>query len=172
MSDWCILRTSGRNTLGLADSLNDGGFTAWTPAEKVRVGNHRGKVLAPMLPTFVFAEAELLPNFLALADAVNSPQASGRYPRFSVFRYLDRIPVVADCELEPLRAIEQRDRPKPSASVQFERGDAVVPDCGAWAGMSGVVERRKGKFCMVLFPNSPFSVKIATFLLHPREMAA
>ena len=170
MSDWVILRTSGRHTLPLAESLTKGGFETWTPMFHVRKRrprtNARIEQPAPLLPTYVFARATGLQDLIELADAPSKP-----HPDFSIFHYLDRIPLIADMELQSLRYSERRRQPKPKAQ-EYHPGDPVQAVDGAWAGMSGVVERRKGKFAMVLFPMSRMSVKIATFLLLPSERKA
>jgi hypothetical protein len=34
-NDWCILRTQSANTLGLAKTLAESGWRAWTPTEVI-----------------------------------------------------------------------------------------------------------------------------------------
>jgi hypothetical protein len=51
MKTWCILRTAGRNTIPLVETLNADGFTAWTPIEVQRVRKHKSPaVLTRTIP--------------------------------------------------------------------------------------------------------------------------
>lgn len=163
--DWCILRTGGGSTLPLARSLERGGFHAWTPVEfqTRRVGRNRERVEREVcvMPTYVFAKAYHLPDLVALSMAQFSP-----HPDFSVFRYFDRFPLIADDSLSHLRAIERRTAPKPAAPV-FSQGERVRLTEGGFAGMSGVVETSKGEYTLVCFPNFQIPIKIASFLLLP-----
>lgn len=111
MSRWCILRTSGGQTLPLARSLRASGFDVWTPARTIRKtvrartpsGSRHLEVELPILPTFVFArERELA----MLADA--AAQLVSRHPAFSIFRHGGRIPLVSDGDVAGLRAEEER----------------------------------------------------------------
>ena len=168
---WCILRTSGARTLPLARSLESAGLDVWTPVEtQVRRkprSTARTEHDLPIMPTFVFARARHLPELAqCLALPVNP------HPGFSVFHYLDRIPLLANTELSALRAAE--DRAKVRAADRRAKGRAsgkVIPtgtevsvSDGSWTGMSGVVEDGDGKFALVAF-GGRLRVKIATFLL-------
>lgn len=111
MNRWCILRTSGGQTLPLARSLSAAGFDAWTPARTVRktvraktpTGARQFEVELPILPTFVFARER---DLAVLADA--AVQSVSPHPNFSVFRHGGRIPLVSDGDVAGLRAEEQR----------------------------------------------------------------
>lgn len=171
MSDWCILRCSGRNTLGLASSLRGGGYDTWTPVfvERRPVRRFKVEAPAPLLPTYVFARSMNLTDLLQV-----SADPMSRHPAFSVFHYLNGIPLIADKDLTGLRQIEERDklnqlRRKPKARI-FNPGEEVRVDMGAFTGMSGVVEQDDGKHVMVLFGR--MSVKIATFMLADNRRAA
>lgn len=168
MTDWVILRCAGRNTLALAESLNHGGFECWTPARMMRLPRKRVELPAPILPTYVFAAADRLGDLL---DASGSEQC--KHPGFSVFHYLDRIPLVEDSELAALRDTERRSQSPVSVKrnhTRFGPGETVNVTDGPWVGLSGVVERQKGNYTMVLFGRT--SVKIATFLLCPQQHTA
>lgn len=171
MSDWCILRTSCRKTLELAESLCAGGFNAWTPIERVRVSKKRGKVNAPFMPSWVFARSEHLLDLLGLADMPRKQQ-----PDFSVFHYRDLIPLIRDGALDSLRqherASDERYRiDERKATVQkFTSGESVKISEGAFAGMSGTIKRSGGKYSLVLF--GPVEIEVANFWLHPLEEAA
>src|SRR4051812_17798890 len=99
---WCILRTAASSTLPLAEALNEDGFEVWTPTQTMVRRRPRSKqvreVTVPMMPTFLFAPAQQLS---ALMDIILSPVSP--YAGFSIFRYLDRIPLIADMSLNPLR---------------------------------------------------------------------
>lgn len=182
MSDWCILRCSGRHTLPLADSLNSGGYECWTPARHVRkrIPRTRARIElpAPLLPTYVFARAGELHRLLDIVEDQHRGQQvvlvgdDGQHllPDFSVFHYLDRIPLVADTELVALRLAERRAEAPAKAKRRFVHGEPVSVSDGPWVGLSGMVQDQKGNYTIVLFGR--MSVKIATFLLHPGERVA
>lgn len=172
MSDWVILRTKGRDTLELAEKLARAKFMVWTPTHVERKHSPHNRlgveIAAPLLPTFAFARARHLHSLLAMSGA---PRKA--CPDFSVFHYMDQIPLIADNELDALRQVEERERlnslrRKPRAR-KFDSGDEIRIDQGAFAGMSGIVEQDDGKFAMVLFGRT--AVKIATFMLEPRAAA-
>jgi transcription antitermination factor NusG len=161
MTDWCILRTSGRTTLRLAEQLRRDGFEAWTPKQTSRVRiprcNVRREVTLPLMPSFVFVASRHLIDMLERAELATED--------FSVFRYLDRFPIVADVDLEPLRLAETRAIPTARRQA-FRRGDTVLVPSGSFAGMSGIVERSDGRFTLVSF-GTRMRVKISTFILKP-----
>jgi len=112
-SRWCILRTSGGQTLPLADYLVKVGIEAWTPRRTFRRTLQAGKkgerkvdVPAPILPTFVFARAAHLVALAKLAADETFP-----HPAFSIFRDVDRHgqgrhPLVGDASVQGLREAE------------------------------------------------------------------
>jgi transcription antitermination factor NusG len=165
MSDWCILRTSGRHTLPLAEALNRGGFEAWTPIAHVRKRlqgtKSRPEIPAPLLPTYVFAKSARVMDLIDLSNAARKD-----CPNFSLFHYLSRIPLLEDRALDALRVSEARNT-RIEKRRQFRQGETVKMTEGGFAGMSGVVEDGDGRFTMVLF--GTMRVKISTFLLHPGE---
>ena len=161
MTDWCILRTRGSNTLRLARSLGHSGFEAWTPTE-IQVKRHpktreRSETIIAVMPTYVFATAE------HLLDLVNQSQAPDA--EFSVFRWNDRFPIIADLDLRHLRQIEREAAAK-CKPVQYGTGQQVrVPD-GPYQGLTGqVVETSKGRFTLVAFPGFNIPVKFASWKL-------
>lgn len=162
MSDWCILRTSGRATLSLAASLSNAGFDVWTPIqiEQRRTPRSKAKVEwpAPIMPTFVFARADCMPEMLALSKTAVKAHAD-----FSVFRFQGRIPLLKDYALEPLRTAERRVTPI-TKRRPFRKGETVRIPEGSFAGMSGVVQQDDGRYTLVCF-GGRVQVKIATFLL-------
>jgi transcription antitermination factor NusG len=169
VKDWCILRTSGRNTIPLVETLKADGFTAWTPVEVQRIrkrNSHERLTRAfPMTPSFVFARADRIAGLLALSNAYRK-----RQPDFSVMRYRGNIPTIADLELEALRSMELRAQPKEDRP-KFGVGSTVRVPEGAFAGMTGIVETDDGKFALVGF-GGRMKVRVASFLLRPSEKEA
>jgi hypothetical protein len=153
---WIILRCAGRSTLRLAASLAEDGFTTWTPT--VLLG--QPKAPAPIVPTYVFAQAR---HLWTLVDMAEDP--THRHDGFTVFRHYDRYPVVEDSELEPLRYEERKGVPPEQRRV-FLPGEEVRVTCGPGAGKKGIIEYAKGKFAMVDFGGS-MRVKINAFILQP-----
>lgn len=173
MTNWCILRTAPSRTLLLCGALQAAGFRAWTPQE-TRVVRHtrsrdRKEVPAPMTPTIVFAEYERLPELVSISR--QPPIRSMGLPSFTVFRYLDVYPRIADNQLNALRLAEQRGRPRAQARV-FRRSELVqLADCG-FEGLVGTVEGTQGRFTLVSFPGFQVPVKIAAQNLLPYVQAA
>ncbi len=123
---------------------------------------------APLMPTYVFALACHLEQLSRLANADRKA-----CPDFSIFHYLDRIPLIADTELIAVREIEQDEARRANRKRKVKplsRGDTVNITDGGFAGMSGVVEHSDGRYTMVLFGR--MEVKISTFLLRSDRLAA
>lgn len=173
-SDWIILRTSGRHTIKLTESLNRDGLTAWTP---VHVYRRRAvdrktiiEITEPFLASFVFAQLRHLHELLSLSEELVKP-----YPDFSVFRHFNEIPVVVDQELAALRQVEEQSRRRVEGErrrgerrrkIRFSPGEKLRMDSGAFAGMDGIVEKDDGRFVLVCFGKK--TVKIDSFHL-PEE---
>lgn len=165
-SGWCILRTNGRRTLRLAQSLIDAGIEAWTPraVQKRRLSRvHMGvrEVEQPIMPSFVFARARYLPDLVSILGLPNNP-----HPSFTIFQHAGRAPVIADGEIAILRAVEERgkrDRRRAQRPA-IEVGASVSPTEGAFAGLHGVVEMVKGKIAVVRFSDT-FALKVETWML-------
>lgn len=160
---WCILRMAGPRTLAVAESLKQAGYDAWTPvgfSSKRKSRNPaKERALVPVMPTYVFARAS---HLLDLMAEVRRP--SSAHPAFSVFRWHDRVPLIADCSLDFLRRAERRQRP-PKAEREFTKGEMVRIEDGGFAGMSGIVETGKGQYTMVCFPGFNVPIKVSTLLL-------
>jgi transcription antitermination factor NusG len=178
--DWFILRTAGRSTLPLAASLAEDGFECWTPVRTQRIRiprmNIKREVKLPLLPSFIFARATHLHELLELAQMAEKPRRDphgGRSSRpahrdFSVFHYLDRIPMIADRSLDPVRTKEREIVPKKDAP-RFDRGAKVRVGSGAFEGLKGKVERCADGHALVIFGSNGRRVKIATWLLAEDE---
>ena len=163
---WCILRTNGRSTLRLAQSLNDVGIEAWTPrgVHKRRLSRvHMGvrEVEQPIIPSFVFARARHLPDLLRALALPTSP-----HPSFSIFQHAGRAPVISDKDIANLQDAEERGK---RARRKTQRhtvpvGAEIKPSKGAFAGLVGIVEQVDGNVAVVCFSDF-FRVKVATWLL-------
>lgn len=171
---WIILRTAGRSTLCLAASLAEDGFEVWTPQREQMIRKPRWnvarKATLPLLAGFVFARAEHLVDMLELSAMPDRPRR-GRRPahrEFSVLRDYDRIPIVDDAALEPLRMAE-----KPAAvRRRFSRyapGSEVRITAGSFEGFTATVEQSGKDFAVVwvsLFGRH-HRAKINAFKLQP-----
>lgn len=165
---WCILRTNGRRTLKLAASLTAAGIEAWSPCKTVKRRLARGRRIAatgfreqdePIVPSFVFARAEYLPDLLRILGLPNNP-----HPDFSIFQMGGRAPIIADREVRYLHDAEERAR---RARLREQRPDLAVgttirPNEGAFAGLEGVVEFVKGGRARVCF-GGHFRVQVETW---------
>lgn len=164
--DWCILRMAGGRTMSVARSLTDAGFEVWSPVEIQRKRLPRSKAQIDravcVTPTYVFARASHLPDLVRVSLDPSSP-----HPDFSVFRYQDRFPLIADAELQSLRAIERQAAAK-NAPMVLPRGISVRLQDGPFQGLTGqVIEASKGQFTLVAFHDCTFTVKFSTWQLHP-----
>ncbi len=178
MADWCILRTSGGNTMQLAESLADAGYEVWTPIEtrdqRLPRKQERTTVRLPLMPSFVFARAQHLGELINLS---HSPALQYRvwdselrrmvvkgHPMFSLFRHGGLYPLIPEYQLLPLRIAEKRTAPKPTPTA-FKPGDRVTLTEGGFSGLTGTVQETRGGFASVVFPGFNIAVKIATWIL-------
>lgn len=172
---WIILRTAAPRTLRLAESLAEAGFRVWTPRQTIsrRVPRSKDKerreIETPIIPTFVFAEADQKDALRALAA-----QPLHQHPIFSLMSFRGGVPEVKDSEVHGLRIEERRmraaadDRARRTRVRTHARGKAVpigttigLPTA-AFVGVSGVVEESDGRFTVALVGN--MRLKIATIL--------
>lgn len=171
--DWCILRTSGKSTLNLARTLEEDAFKVWTPVlmQMMRVPrmNVKREIKLPLLPSFVFASSSHLHELLALERMPVKPRRGAgllqpAHRPFTLFRFLDRIAMIADRDLEPLRLKEIEALPK-RAKPRFDQHAQVRVTKGAFEGLKGRVERCKSGYALVIFTDWNTPVQIPTFLL-------
>lgn len=167
---WCILRTSGGRTLPLAKSLASAGFDVWTPVQTLtkRRGRVRERIAydAPIMPTFVFARADQLPDLARIAS-----QPFSSHPDFSIFRHLGRVPLISDTEVAEARRVEERGRRAALVGTRksFVVGQPVRVSDGPGAGLSGeVIANGDGKFVLVAF--GAVRLKIGAWLLGTDEV--
>lgn len=170
MQSWVVLRCSNAHTLKLADSLNASGIKAWSPVETIKrrvprkTGHH--SVALPLLPSFVFADADHTGRLLALSNSWDCP-----HPGFWVYRGFGEIPTIRDRELDALRVAESRGRPK-DQRVEFKPGDKVRNAGAGLEGLPGQVSFSKGKFTFVLFGSLEVKVPTDQLLPHDARKAA
>lgn len=176
---WIILTTAGQRTLRLAESLAEDGFEVWTPKRtglfRVPRANFKRKVTLPLLPGFIFAAAHHDQDLLELAAMPVKPRrgeglSKPAHDGFSVFRFLDSIPEIADEDLEPLRMAE-----KPAVERRrfgrLANGSDVRITGGSFEGLTGTVEKSGKGYAIVwvsLFGRH-HRAKISTFILQPVE---
>lgn len=182
--DWIILTCSNAKTIDLARSLTDAGFEAWSPVETVqrraRQGAKPDNVTRPLMPSFVFARAENEIDLLALS---HSPTLNYRvwdrdlkrmvtrgHPFFRFFRPFGTTSTVSETQLEHLRKLEHRRRPK-TAPQSFERGALVRFTEGGFEGLLGIVEETRGEYTVVTIDDWSIPVQVSTWLLHPGTCA-
>lgn len=175
---WCILRTAGRNTIGLAESLSKDGFDAWTPIETKRICvprmNAKRTVRLPIMPSYIFARTHHLVDLLQLAAMPVKPRRGKgmldpAHASFSVLHAFGRIPVVADHHLVELRRLEAKRTPLKKAENRLPIGIGVRILSGAAQGLTGQVERSDRAHTIVCI-NDRYTVKIATSLLELDEL--
>lgn len=179
-SFWCIIRTSGRHTLRLAQSLREDGFDVWTPIEtrNVRIpkANVKRTVELPIMPSYIFARAAHLIDLLQLAALDFKPRRSAGQPAhagFSVMHSHDGIALVADAHLQRLRSLEAKLTPLKKADRTFGFGVEVNVriEGGSFAGMKGTVRKSDNAYTLVCF-DERLTVKIPTFLLEQNDVWA
>jgi hypothetical protein len=180
MTDWCILRTSGRSTLGLAASLAKDGFEVWTPVEtgtkRVPRSNLRRAVVLPIMPSYVFARAGHLVELLELAAMPVKPRRGAglmdpAHSGFSVLHAFGRIPLVADQHLDSLRRLEAKRTPTKRAAYSFPRNAATRVKDGNFGGLLGVVVRSTEKKTVILLKGWSVPVEIPTILLEIDQLS-
>lgn len=175
---WLILRTSGRQTLRLAETLAQDGFEVWTPIEhrtiRIPRKNVRRPITLPIMPSYVFARAHHLFDLLDMAALNFKPRRQANQPAhadFSVMHYNDRIPVISEPQLHSLRRLESKLKPKVKANRTYAEGvDVRVKiEGGSFAGMKGVVRKSDHGLTLVCFDNR-LEVKINTSLLEENAL--
>lgn len=175
---WCILTTSPARTLQVEKSLQDAGFTVWTPkaTERRRIGRKREVVEQwfAVAPGYLFADAEQLHRLVTASKSTGKEyrrwdrearrMVAHCHPPFSVFRYQDEFATIADAALDPLRLAERRSKTVTKKAL-VELGKAVRFPSGGFEGLTGIVESIKGSFAIVRFPGLPIPVKVKAALL-------
>ena len=175
MTSWCILRTAAARTLPLAKALEDDGIKVWTPTANVvtRAKKSRKPKIKPLalMPTFVFADYEILPLLLHAAIDPALP-----YPSFSLFKHDNAFPRVPDAALNGLREHEakaQRAADKQGPVHHFVKGQIVRSSGTAFDGMDGTVvkvSKGNGRIVFVDFPGLAVPVEFGAWLLKENKL--
>jgi hypothetical protein len=174
---WCILRTSGGNTLPVARSLTAAGFGIWTPVETQKRQKPRSRVMTeitlPIIPGIIFARDDRLHELVTMARAPALTYLAWNpdrkrmerhgCPHFSVFRYQGKYPRIADRYLDPLRQAEQRGRPR-SIVPALNRGDTVRHPSNMLGGLIGIVQKTKGRYAAVLFGSLEMDIEMCDLM--------
>lgn len=176
---WCILRTSGRTTIGLADSLSKDGYEVWTPVETrvvtiARV-NVKREVRSPIMPSYVFAASHHLTDLLQLASMPVRPRRGAglmeaAHSAFHVLHCFGGIPVIDDNHLAALRRIEARRTVTKRADYAFPKNSAVRVTEGLFSGMVGIVARSTPARTVLNFGRG-FPTEIPTSILMLNEVS-
>jgi hypothetical protein len=181
---WAILRTAPSQTLRLAASLTDAGFEAWSPVETIqrraREGAKPEDVTVPLTPSFVFVRADRLMDLIELS---HSPSLNYRvwgpeqrrmvtrgHPCFRLFRHLGEFALVRDSQLNPLRNIERKRKPKPVASEVPIGARVRLIDAG-FEGLWGTVHRSGKSYTRVLIDGWLVPVDFPTWTLQAEACA-
>lgn len=162
---WLVLRCSGPSTLPLARSLSESGLEVWTPTEtstrRVPRANVKRRLTVALLPSYVFARATHLAELLSLAS-----NPTGAHKGFSVWHTADKVPLIADASLEPLRTVERKRTPM---QRQLTPGEKVRLRDGGFEGLTGQIEGIRGQYAMVAIPGFRMPIKIAAWHILQEE---
>lgn len=163
--DWCILQCQSPATLALVQSLSRAGLEVWTPVEtrtkRVPRANVKRQVTYALMPGYAFARAHDLPELARLREGTD-------HKPFRIFRHNNRLPLISDAILAPLRLLERKLAPKDQAP-QLHTGDRVKLTDGGFAGLTATIETPGANFTTVRLPGFPVSLKVANFYLLPSE---
>jgi hypothetical protein len=168
---WVLLRCASSETLRLVESLNEFGIKAWSPigqkrGRKPRSRSYYDKTF-PLTSSYVFAaDSELLD-----LEMLSSRPLKGM-PIFSVFYHAGIVPKIKDCQLNSLRAEEQRLKDAYRLEVEkglrrkkFDRKAAVKFTDGAFGGLVGEVVEHTGTFALVSVDGFALPIKVSEALL-------
>jgi hypothetical protein len=178
-NDWCILRMTPSRTLAVLQSIEKSGVKAWTPkfTKRQRVGRARELISRelPLVPGIVFADFGALDRLISMSrspgmlyrvwDADARRIVERRHPPFSVFRYLQDYPRIADSALDPLRRAERSAPPPRDKVAIFDQGAKVRTQAAGFDGLIGVVDRQGCNWVTVTFAGFEIPVKVAAHLL-------
>lgn len=177
VTDWCIARAQGGQTLGLTKGLCEAGYRAWTPSEvilsRARRASPSKEVTVPLMPGIVFIDYARLAEVIALArsnmnyqvwDAEQRRMVTRGLPYFRILRVDDRYARIRDSELAGVRMAESKGMVRAKRHT-LKAGAAVRLMDGPFEGLRGTVESVKGTFAQVRFADWHLSVAIALHLL-------
>lgn len=205
-SRWCILRTSSGRTLALVDTLVAEGIRAWSPRRTIKrpaPGQRRRLVMGqrrvmtevdlPIIPGFVFADADALDDIIRASSLPYGP-----HPSFSLLHIGERVPLISERQVAGLRTAEDEayaaitaereaetrdqerrvraerlgsERARHKALRQerkvFTAGDAVtVDDMVALSGVVGTIVEGRGTSAIIHFGGS-LTMEVEAWRVHP-----
>lgn len=171
LGSWFILRMASADTLNVTRSLQKQGFDVWTPIERKAGRMPRTRIRYDkefaLMPSYAFANVHHVAEIRHLADL-----PTRNMPRFTVFQHKGGIPLIADDQLNPLRAEQSRLQAiydklvrKGKRGPKFDKGHLVRLSEGPFAGMEGVVEDQQGQITLVSFDGFHSPIKISSLLL-------
>lgn len=175
LGSWFILRCASADTLKVASQLEKRGFDVWTPVErkrgrKPRTRAHYDKTF-PLMPSYVFVSVH---DITAVQRLAVIPSADT--PRFTIFQHGGGIPLIADAQLDALRAEESRLQAiyakqvaKGKKGPKFDAGHIVRISEGPFAGLGATVQEQQGQFTLVNLDGFNQPIKIASILLGVAE---
>lgn len=175
---WCILRTSGRTTIRLAETLAKDGYEVWTPIETRKISvpraNVKREVRLPIMPTYVFAASHHLSDLLQLAAMPVRPRRGAglldaAHAAFHVLHCFGGIPIVDDRHLSSLRRLEAKRTPRRRAAYSFPRNSLARVNDGLYGGMTGLVIRSTTGATTLDFGNG-WPTQIPTSILSPADV--
>lgn len=160
-NDWLILRCRNQDTLVLPQRLAWANIRAFAPAETLveRKGKSRTRRnrRVPVAAGWVFVAAEHVHEMIAIHEAPFSP-----YPKFSFPRTMGELSYCSDASLKPFRLAEMMGR-APEEVRQWAKGDLVRYSGSGFEGLTGAVERTRGRTVWVRF--GPLLVEASALLL-------
>lgn len=175
---WCILRTSGRTTIGLSESLSKDGFEVWTPVETRKVtvprANVKREVRLPIMPSYVFAASHHLADLIMLGSLPVRPRRGAglmeaAHAAFHVLHCFGGIPIIEDRHLSSLRRLEAKRTPIRRAAYAFPLNSEAKVNEGIYGGMKGVVLRSSLAATTLDFGNG-WRTQIPTSILSPADV--
>lgn len=168
---WFIIRMASADTLPVVRALARRGIEAWTPLERKlgrmpRTRRQYDKEFA-LMPSYAFVAVHDLPAVQRIALLPQGDMAA-----FSIFHHKGGVPLIADDQLDALRAEEgrlqgiyERACRKGKKLPTFAPGHIVRMDSGGFAGLEGIVEGQEGQFTLVNFDGFHSPIKISSLLL-------
>lgn len=179
LGSWCILRMASADTLRVFRSLVGAGLVVWTPIERragrmPRTKAQYDKEFA-LMPSYAFGHVSHLDQLLGIAMVPNRD-----HPPFTVFRYQGGIPLIADDQLDALRAEEARTlrvweklKRRGKKGPRLDVGTEVRLPEGPFAGIGGIVADVQGQYTLVdisIF-GRPQQIKVASILFESEPAA-
>lgn len=174
--NWIILRCSNASTLDLARSLQAEGIDVWTPLEIIGATRRYGKTKpareAPLMPSFVFADAAATARLLGMSrspsltwrqwDSAKRRMVTRGIPHFRLFQIGDSIPTVPNAQLSHLQTIDRKQR---AMQQQVSPGDAFRFTSGGFEGLDGVVDAINGQNATVTIEGFPVALTMPLWMV-------